>query len=120
MDSSFGIFPSSINFLAHASVTPPAVSVKIPSVSASKNIASTISSSVASSEYELIDFNKLIALIPSAGLPIARDFAIVFGFTGLNVSQSFFTAVEIGEHPVAWAPYILVLLEPTNPKFSNS
>ena len=29
------------------------------------------------------------------------NLAIVFGFTGLNVSQSFFTAVEIGEHPVA-------------------
>src|SRR6185369_13725663 len=38
--------PDRINLIAAASVTPPAVSVKIPSVSASVRIAATISSSV--------------------------------------------------------------------------
>jgi len=49
----------------------------------------------------LIPLIRFIAFSPSAGLPIASDFAIVSGFTGLNVSQSFFIAVEIGQQPDA-------------------
>jgi len=47
IDSSRGIRPCSISLIAHASVVPPAGSVKIPSVRASSLIASTISSSLA-------------------------------------------------------------------------
>ena len=49
IDSSRGMTPRSISFLAAATVTPPAVSVKMPSVRASSSIPSTISSSVACS-----------------------------------------------------------------------
>src|SRR4029077_539623 len=49
IDSSRGMTPRSINFLVAATVTPPAVSVKIPSVRAGRSIPSTISSSVACS-----------------------------------------------------------------------
>src|SRR5262249_55449355 len=45
--ASLRIRPSSISFCAAASVTPPAVSVKMPSLSARSRIAATISSSVA-------------------------------------------------------------------------
>ena len=48
-DSPRGMTPVSISFLVAATVTPPAVSVKMPSVRASSSIASTISASVACS-----------------------------------------------------------------------
>ena len=51
MGSSRGIRPASMSFLAAATVTPPAVSVKIPSVRASSCIPSMISSSVACSPW---------------------------------------------------------------------
>ena len=47
IDSSRGMRPDSISLIAHASVVPPAGSVKMPSVRASRSIASTISPSVA-------------------------------------------------------------------------
>ena len=43
--SSLPIWPPAISLSAAPSVTPPAVSVKIPSVSASSRMAATISSS---------------------------------------------------------------------------
>src|SRR5437879_3741668 len=46
IDSVRWITPASMSFLAAARVTPPAVSVKMPSVRASNSIPSTISSSV--------------------------------------------------------------------------
>src|SRR2546422_3326571 len=49
IDSSRGITPCSISFFVVATVTPPAVSVKIPSVRASSSMPSTISASVACS-----------------------------------------------------------------------
>src|SRR5437867_4520722 len=49
IDSSRGMTPRSMSFLAAATVTPPAVSVKMPSVRARSSIPSMISSSVASS-----------------------------------------------------------------------
>ena len=48
-DSFAGILPLAISFFAQATVTPPAVSAKMPSVSASKRMPSMISSSEASS-----------------------------------------------------------------------
>ena len=48
-DSFRPIFPAWASFRATATVTPPAVSVKIPSVRANSLIASTISSSVTAS-----------------------------------------------------------------------
>ena len=49
MDSSRGMTPVSISFWVAATVTPPAVSAKMPSVRASSSIPSMISSSVACS-----------------------------------------------------------------------
>ena len=51
---------------------------------------------------------------------MARDLAIVSGFTGLNISHLFLSAVVIGEHPVACAPYMLVPFSGTIPSISNS
>ena len=48
--SSLGILPLSMSFLAQATVTPPAVSAKMPAYSASSLMPSTISSSVQSSQ----------------------------------------------------------------------
>ncbi len=47
MGSSRGMRPDSISWIVQASVVPPAGSVKIPSVRASRSIASRISASVA-------------------------------------------------------------------------
>ena len=50
MDSFLGSLPVSMSFLAQATVTPPAVSAKMPSVSESRRMPATISSSVTSSQ----------------------------------------------------------------------
>src|SRR5436309_2719700 len=55
------IFPEAISFLATPTVTPPAVSAKMPSVSASSLIASRISSSVTSSAALAVSFITLKA-----------------------------------------------------------
>ena len=49
VDASRSIFPCSISLRATARVTPPAVSAQMPSVSASRAMASTIASSSTSS-----------------------------------------------------------------------
>ena len=46
---------------------------------------------------------------------MARDFATVFGFTGLITSTPAFIAVTIGEHPVACAENTFVLTASINP-----
>ena len=44
--------------------------------------------------------------MPSAGLPIASDLAMVSGLTGRMASVPSLYAVATGEQPVAWAPKI--------------
>src|SRR3990167_6402069 len=119
-DSFFGITPFSINFLAVATVTPPAVSVKIPSVLARSFIPSIISWSVTDSPLPLLSLIASIVYIPSAGFPIARDLAMVFGLTGLMISLFSFKAVTTGEQPSAWAACILASTELIKPNFLNS
>src|SRR5260221_921770 len=65
--------PSRINFSVTPAVTPPAVSVKIPSVSARSLIAETISGSETSSAHPPLSRINLIAYGPSAELPIASE-----------------------------------------------
>ena len=45
--------------------------------------------------------------MPSAGLPIASDLAMVSGLTGRIASSPALKAAETGEQPVAWAPKTL-------------
>ena len=68
-------------------VTPPAVSVKMPVVSASRRMPARISSSVTASIAPPLRRASSSAYGPSAGLPIASDLAIVSGLTGLQMSQ---------------------------------
>ena len=59
--SFLGILPVAMSFLAQATVTPPAVSAKMPVVSARSLIPSTISSSVQSSELPPVSLMLRIA-----------------------------------------------------------
>jgi len=63
-----------------AIVTPPAVSAKMPSVRARTPTASTISSSVTDSSEPPLRRTSSSAKWPSAGAPIASDFAIASGY----------------------------------------
>ena len=74
--------PCAINFLVTPTVTPPAVSVNIPSVSASSLIPSTIESSSAAVAVPFVCWSTYNENGPAAGFPIASDFAIVLGLTG--------------------------------------
>ena len=87
-----------------AVVTPPAVSVKMPSVSASSWMPETISTSETSSAQPPVSRIILAAAGPSAGLPMARERAMVLGRCGSMKSVPCLTATEMGEQPVAWAP----------------
>ena len=87
-------------------VTPPAVSAKIPSVRASSSIPSMTSSSVTEAQDPPEDRMASSAYQPSAGLPMARDLAMVSGLTGRMASVPSANAVATGEHPAAWAPEI--------------
>jgi len=60
-DSFAGILPVAMSFFAQATVTPPAVSEKMPSVSASSRMPSMISSSEASSHEPPLDLIELTA-----------------------------------------------------------
>ena len=51
---------------------------------------------------------------------MARDFAMVLGFTGLITSLSSLIAVVIGLQPVACAANTFVLTVGTRPSFSSS
>ena len=52
---------------------------------------------------------------------MARDFTIVSGFeTGLTISLFFFLASEIGEHPLACAPWTEKGCSPRMPILMNS
>src|SRR5713101_4517142 len=96
--------PSRMSFSVTPAVTPPAVSVKIPSVSARSLMAATISGSEISSAQPPLSRICLMANGPSAGLPMARERAIVFGFCGSKRARPRLTADEMGEQPVACAP----------------
>ena len=62
-----------------AVVTPPAVSVKMPSVSASSWMPETISTSETSSAQPPVSRIIVAAAGPSAGLPMASERAMVLG-----------------------------------------
>ncbi len=78
--------PVSISFLVTPTVTPPAVSAKMPSVRASSLIASTTCSSLTSSTAPPVRRAMSSTYGPSAGLPMASDLAMVFGFCGRTTS----------------------------------
>ena len=63
-------------------VTPPAVSVKTPSVVASSLMPSTISPSLTAAKAPPVERTTSRAYTPSAGFPMASDLAIVSGLTG--------------------------------------
>ena len=96
--------PRRASFASTATVTPPAASVKIPVVCARSRIPSRISSSDTESIEPPVRRARSRAYGPSAGSPIARDFAIVSGLTGRHTSSSASNAVATGEHPAACAP----------------
>src|ERR1700759_3701949 len=78
--------PPSASLASTAVVTPPAVSVKMPVVRASRRIPSRISSSVTASMPPPLRRARSSAYGPSAGLPIASDLAMVSGLTGRQKS----------------------------------
>src|SRR3954468_19097264 len=96
--------PCSHMRLRFAIVTPPAVSVNTPSVSASSVMPSRISSSVHHSMCPPVLRATCIANIPSAGDPIARERSIVLGFIGVTVSAPSWNACATGRHPSGCAP----------------
>ena len=103
--ASGSIWPSFSSLRSTASVTPPAVSAKMPSVAASSRIASTSSSSLTSATAPPVRRTTSSTYGPSAGLPIASDLAIVAGRTGWTTSWPARNAAATGEQPVACAPY---------------
>src|SRR3954454_9149957 len=99
--------PDASSLRSVATVTPPAVSANTPSVRASSWIPSTISSSLTSAIAPPVRRTTSSAYGPSAGLPMASDFAMVDGRTGCTTSWPAAKAAETGEHPVACAPKTL-------------
>ncbi len=87
-DSFEGMTPERTSWIAPASVAPPAGSVKTPSVSASSSMACRISSSLEATPVPPVAFTVRTTWNPSAGLPMAIDFAIVDGLTGSGNSRS--------------------------------
>lgn len=114
------IRPASMSFFVTPTVTPPAVSAKMPSVRASSLIASTTCSSFTSSTAPPVRRAMSRTYGPSAGLPMARDLAIVFGFCGRTTSWPPLYATETGEQPSAWAPKSLYGLSSTRPSLISS
>src|SRR5439155_23763186 len=97
--------PARASFASTPIVTPPAVSVKMPSVRARSRIASTISSSDTASTTPPVSRAIRLTYTPSEGLPIAIDRAIVFGLTGSTRSGvSEWNALYTGAQPNARAP----------------
>src|SRR6202011_5160467 len=66
------------------------------------------------------DLINLIAYGPSAGLPMASERAMVLGFCGSKRASPRFTALEIGEHPVACAPKNFPDFSSTQPSVTSS
>src|ERR1700689_2073165 len=84
--SSERTIPAAASLASVAMVPPPAVSAKIPSVRASSRMPSITSSSVTAAQDPPDWRIVLSAYHPSAGLPMERDLAMVFGFTGRMAS----------------------------------
>lgn len=78
--------PDSMSFFVVATVTPPAVSAKTPSVRASSRMPSTISASLTCPIAPPVRRTASRTYGPSAGLPIANDRAMVSGRTGWTTS----------------------------------
>ena len=102
--SSGRMAPEAASLHSVAMVTPPAVSAKMPSVRASRPMASITSSSVTAAHEPPVRRMTSSAYQPSAGLPMASDLAIVLGLTGRMASVPWRKAVATGEQPSAWAP----------------
>src|SRR6516162_9697193 len=92
--------PSARSRRSTPSVTPDAVSPKMPSVAASNRIACTTSSSPTSATAPPVRRTTSSTYGPSAGLPIASDLAMVAGLTGCTTSCPARNAAATGEHPV--------------------
>ena len=58
--------------------------------------------------------------MPSAGLPMASDLAMVSGLTGRIASEPSLKAAETGEQPVACAPKTAYGLSSTRPRAISS
>ena len=58
--------------------------------------------------------------MPSAGLPMAMDLAMVWGLTGETKSRPSLKAWAMGEQPSAWAPLNRTALSSTRPTLMNS
>src|SRR5690606_21021684 len=78
--------PSAISLAVTPTVTPPAVSPKMPSVRASRRMLVTTVSSSTSAITPPVRRTVSSTYGPSAGLPIASDLAMVSGFTGRTTS----------------------------------
>src|SRR4051812_37411019 len=118
--SSRPMSPRSASLASVAVVTPPAVSVKMPVVSASSRMPARISSSVTLSMPPPLRLARSTAYGPSAGLPMASDLAIVSGLTGRQTSVPAANAVATGEQPRAWAPFIVGASPSTRPSSRHS
>src|SRR3954449_9908493 len=112
--------PVSTSIFSVATVTPPAVSAKTPSVRASNWMPWTTSSSLTSSIAPPVRRTTSSTYGPSAGLPIASDLAMVSGRTGATTSYPASYACTTGEQPVACAPKILTGLSSTSPSLISS
>src|SRR4051812_24301019 len=112
--------PRSASFASVAVVVPPAVSVKMPVVSASSRMPALISSSSTASIAPPLARASSSAYGPSAGLPIASDLAIVSGLTGRQTSTPASNAAATGEQPSAWAPFMTGASPSTRPRERHS
>src|SRR5207247_340295 len=96
--------PARASASAAATVTPPAVSAKTPVSSASTRMPATSSASVTACAQPPVARIARAANMPSAGLPIAIESAMVLGISGTMRSSPRSTSRTIGAHPSAWAP----------------
>src|SRR5437667_380044 len=87
--------PACASLASTPTVTPPAGSVKMPSVRARRRTASTISSSVTASTTPPVSRAMRTTYGPSEGLPIAIDRAMVSGRTGATRSVPAFQAPDL-------------------------
>src|SRR5215218_1926963 len=112
--------PRAASLARTAVVVPPAVSVKMPVVSASRRMPARISSSETASIEPPVRRARSSAYGPSAGLPIASDLAIVLGRTGVQKSCPAANAPATGEQPSACAPFIVGTAPSMSPSSSHS
>src|SRR4051794_30835436 len=118
--SSGSMSPRSASLASTATVTPPAVSVKMPVVSASRRMPARISASETESIAPPVPRASSSAYGPSAGSPMARLFAIVSGRCGRQTSAPSPKAVATGEQPSGCAPLKIGTSPSTSPRSSQS